>query len=162
MGQAEGRLRGCIRVGGSPRGAGGCTAVVDIADSLIARGIRAHESRGDLRAGRRWFEAAYREAERTGDAPNMARAVLGLGGVWVHEYRTAAEAGLMQARLAHVLSLIDQKSALGLRLRARMAGESDYRNGEHAAVLAILDEARSSPDPAARAEALTFAHHCLL
>jgi len=135
---------------------------VDEVDMLIARGVRAQEARGDLREARRWFEVAYQEADRAGDATAMARAVLGLGGVWVHEHRTAAAAGLIQARLEHAMSLVDPMSALGLRLRARFAGESDYRTGGHAAVLAILEEARSSPDPVVRAEALSFAHHCLL
>jgi hypothetical protein len=129
---------------------------------LLEWGTRALEVDGDLLAARRWFESAYREAERSNDADAMARAALGLGGVWVHEHRTAAAAGLMQARLEYVLSLIDPTSTLGLRLRVRLAGEADYRNGQHTEILALLDEARSCPDPVVRAEALSLAHHCLL
>jgi hypothetical protein len=43
-----------------------------------------------------------------------------------------------------------------------MAGENDYRNGEHAAIMAALDEATSAGDPVARATALSLAHHCVL
>lgn len=132
------------------------------AESLIACGIEAQEVRGDLRDGRRWFEAGYQRAERAGDVTSMARAVLGLGGVWVHEHRTAVASGLMRARLENVLGLLDPASALGLRVRARLAGESDYRNGTHDLILTVLAEARKSPDPVVRVDALSFAHHCLL
>jgi len=47
-------------------------------------------------------------------------------------------------------------------LRARLAGEGDYFRGEHAAILAVLDEARAAADPVLLADALSIAHHCLL
>jgi hypothetical protein len=114
------------------------------------------------RPDRSWFEAAYQEGERTGDEIVMAEAVLGLYGPWVQGFRTAAARGMIEGRLHHVLSLVDIKSAIGLRLRARAAAESDYRLGEHAEILAVLDDARSSDDPLVRMEALSLAHHCLL
>jgi hypothetical protein len=117
---------------------------------------------GDGHSDRCWFEAAYSDGERTGDEIVMAEAVLGLYGPWVHAYRTATARGMMDARLQHVLSLVDAKSTLGLRLRARAAAESDYRLGEHAEILAVVDEARSGDDPLVRMEALSLAHHCLL
>src|SRR5258705_6113673 len=83
------------RVRGSAGGSRGGTAAVEDAVALIDRGTRAQEVEGDLRAGREWFEAAYQEAERTGHPELMARAVLGSGGIWLHEHRTAAAAGLM-------------------------------------------------------------------
>jgi hypothetical protein len=61
-----------------------------------------------------------------------------------------------------VLSLLDPRSSLGLRIRARLAGEADYFRGEHAAILAVLSEARAAGDAAPLAEALSIAHHCLL
>ncbi len=132
------------------------------AGTSLAQGARAVVVDGDLRAGRRWFEKAYRAAEATGDAEKTAAAALGFGGLWVREHRTVASSALLQSRLRHALTLLDPKSPLALRLRIRLAGENDYRNGEHAAVLALLDEARSAADPMARAEALNLAHHCLL
>lgn len=130
--------------------------------SALARGERALFHDGDLQSSRRWFDAAYGAGERDGDAEAMALAALGLGGLWVHEHRTVAGAASVQARQRHALSLIDPGSTLALRLRARSAGEVDYRSGEHAAVLAVLDEARSTGDPVATAEALSLAHHCVL
>jgi hypothetical protein len=132
------------------------------AESLLASGVRALVADGDLRAAREWFESAYRLAEQAADVAAMAVAVLGLGGLWVHEQRTIAGSVLMRTRLRHVLSLVTPDSSLALRLRARLAGEADYRAGEHAAILAVLDEARRGPDPMARVEALSLAHHCLL
>src|SRR5690242_6318275 len=116
----------------------------------------------DPRAGRSWFEAAYIEGEQTGDIEVMAEAVLGLCGPWVHGHRTAAGSRVIDARLRHVRSLVDPTSTLGLRLRIRAAAESDYRRGEHAAVMEALVLARASRDALVRMEALSLAHHCLL
>jgi hypothetical protein len=69
---------------------------------------------------------------------------------------------LFEERLAHVLSRLDARDPLALRIRARLAGEDDYVRGEHAAILAVLGEARAAADPVALAEALSIAHHCLL
>ncbi|GAA3816209.1 hypothetical protein GCM10022226_41170 [Sphaerisporangium flaviroseum] len=137
-------------------------ATQDDLDSSILEGERALFADGDLNAGRRWLDAAYREAERRGDAEAMARAALGLGGVWVHEHRTTAEAATVRMRQRHALPLIHPRSSLALRLRARLAGEEDYSTGGHAAILAIVAEARRACDPVALAEALSLAHHCVL
>lgn len=131
-------------------------------ETLLAAATRALVVEGDLRTGRQRFDAAYRIAESTGDAEAMAVAAVGFGGLWVHEHRTVAGSALLRSRLRHALSLLAPDSPLALRLRVRLAGETDYRAGEHAAVLALLDEARLSADPVARAEALSLAHHCVL
>lgn len=113
-------------------------------------------------SGRQRSERAYRLAEQAGEPVGMGVAALGLNGFWVHECRTAVGSALLQARLEHALSLVEPQSSLALRLRIRLAGETDYRTGEHDAILASLDEARSLPDPVARMEALNLAHQCLL
>jgi hypothetical protein len=139
--------------------------VADPADELQAAltdGTRAHNADGDLQASRHNFELAYGLAERAGDVQAMALAALGLAGLWVHERRTVTGAVLLETRLQHVLSLLDRQSPLALRIRARLAGEGDYSRGEHAAILAVLDEARRAADPVLLAEALSMAHHCLL
>jgi hypothetical protein len=139
--------------------------VPDPADGLAAAlsaGAAAREVEGDLRASRQSFERAYQMAERAGDAQAMALAALGLAGLWVSERRTVTGAVLLQARLEHVLSLLDPHSSLGLRIRARLAGEADYRRGGHEEILAELDAARATADPELLAEALSLAHHCLL
>ncbi|MGW7426077.1 hypothetical protein ACWGJB_39695 [Streptomyces sp. NPDC054813] len=131
-------------------------------ETLLAAATRALVVEGDLQTGRRRFDAAYRIAESTGDAQAMAVAALGFGGLWVHEHRTVAGSALLRSRLRHALSLLAPDSPLALRLRVRLASETDYRAGEHAAILALLDEVRLTADPVARAEALSLAHHCVL
>ena len=61
-------------------------------------------------------------------------AALGLAGLWVYERRTVTGAVQLEARLQHVLSLLDARSPLALRIRTRLAGEADYFRGEHAAI----------------------------
>jgi hypothetical protein len=148
--------------------------------AALADGARAQHEAGDLEAGRNSFERAYRLAEQAGDAESMALAALGLAGLWVAERRTVTSTVLLEARLQHVLTLLDPRSALALRVRTRLAGEADYARGTHAAVLAALDEVRAQQAEAAGAplagaagaagggdagllaEALRIAHHCLL
>src|SRR5439155_7253960 len=129
-------------------------------EALLACGEAARVV-GDLGAGQQWFEMAYGEAERAGNVPAMAEAVLGLGGLWVHEQRAAAGSVLL-ARLRRMVALTDPRSSTGRRLRVRLASETDYRGGGYATILAALDEARRAEDPPARALALHLAHHCLL
>jgi tetratricopeptide (TPR) repeat protein len=135
---------------------------VEDAESLLAAGVCAQEAEGDLIAGRSWFDAAYRVARDSGDTQVMAKAALGFAGLWVQEHRSAAASGLVRARLRESLRLIDPTCSVALRLRVRLAAECDYRAGRYFAVLAVLDEARLSPDPVVRAEALSLAHNCLL
>ncbi len=128
----------------------------------LADGARAQDADGDLQASRRHFERAYRLAEQAGDVRSRALAALGLAGLWVGERRTVTSSVLLEARLQHVLAPLDGHSSLGLRIRARLAGEADYLRGEHAAILAVLHEIRAAADPVPLAEALSLAHHCLL
>ncbi|WP_433257738.1 hypothetical protein ACQPYK_21370 [Streptosporangium sp. CA-135522] len=60
------------------------------------------------------------------------------------------------------MSLIDPRSSLALRLRARLAAEEDYRTGEHEEILAMVSEARHAGDTVALVETLRMAHHCVL
>jgi hypothetical protein len=139
--------------------------VTDRADELevaLAAGDRALNADGDLQASRQSFERAYQLAEQAGDIEAMAAAVLGLAGLWVSERRTVTGAVMLEARLQHVLSLLNGHSSLALRIRARLAGEADYLRGEHARILDVLAEIRAAADPVALAEALSLAHHCLL
>ncbi|MFB4302461.1 hypothetical protein [Actinomadura sp. NTSP31] len=128
----------------------------------LAAGERALAEEGDLRTSRMWFDAAYREAEHWGDGEAMARAALGLGGLWVHEHRTVADAATVRTRQRTALAAIDPGSPAAVRLRARLAAEADYLAGGHAAVLDLLAEARRTGDPVARADALSLTHHCVL
>ncbi|MGH3393643.1 MAG: hypothetical protein ACRDPO_03035, partial [Streptosporangiaceae bacterium] len=134
----------------------------DELSACLADGERALADSGDLRASRDSFDRAYQLAELAGEPEAMARAVLGLAGLWVSERRTVAGAAMLETRLEHVLSLLGGKSSLALRIRARLAAEADYRQGTYAATLTMLAEARAAEDPVALAEALSLAHHCLL
>jgi hypothetical protein len=144
------------------------TDVVALADrrrvvgSMLAAGARALDVDGDLRAGRRWFESAYQVAERAGDTAAMTASALGLGGLRVHEHRTGAVAAVLELRLRRLLSLVESGSPVGLRIRARLAAEADYRAGESGTILEVLAAAGPGTDAVVRAEALSLAHHCLL
>ncbi|GGS57158.1 hypothetical protein GCM10010156_14830 [Planobispora rosea] len=133
----------------------------DVESSLTAA-ERALYAEGDLHTARWWFDLAYSAAEQLGDGPAMARAALGLGGVWVHEHRTAAEAATVRARQRRALAAVAPDTPLAVRLRVRLCAEEDYRRGTHGTVLRALAEARSSGDAVATAEALSLAHHCLM
>ncbi|MFJ9786508.1 BTAD domain-containing putative transcriptional regulator [Amycolatopsis sp. NPDC101161] len=133
-----------------------------VPDDALAAGEHALLEDGDLRTSREHFETAYRRAEQAGDADALARAVLGLGGVWVHEHRTAAASELLLARLRYALEEVDPASLLALRLRTRLAGEEDYQGVTHDRILAAVEQTRRTGDPVAHAEALSLAHHCLL
>src|SRR3954470_7332205 len=100
-------------------------------EELLARGESALACDGDLHAARRHFEEAYQVAERLADGRGMALAALGVGGIWVHEQRTVTGLTLLQSRLRQALSYVDSRSPLGLRLRARLTAESDYRHRGH-------------------------------
>jgi hypothetical protein len=136
----------------------------DELQSALAGGDRALQTDGDLHASRRNFERAYQLAVAAGDVRAMALAALGLAGLWVSERRTVSGAAQLEARLQQVLSLLKPSTALALRVRARLAAEADYRHGEHGAIMAVLGEIRTGPDPdpVLMAEALSLAHHCLL
>lgn len=137
-------------------------SAVTAPDDALAAGEHALLEDGDLRTSRGHFETAYRRAEQAGDADALARAALGLGGVWVHEHRTAAASELLLTRLRHALAEVDPASALARRLRTRLAGEEDYQAVTHDRILAAVGETREAGDPVAHAEALSLAHHCLL
>ncbi|GAA4922501.1 hypothetical protein HD597_009157 [Nonomuraea thailandensis] len=128
----------------------------------ILAGERALSVDGDLRAARYWFDAAYQDAELSGDPELLARAALGLSGVWVHEHRTCADWERVRTRQRHALRLLDPRTTLALRLRARQAAEEDYRAGTHDTILRLLSVARGAGDPVALAETLSLAHNCLL
>jgi hypothetical protein len=117
----------------------------DELQSALSSGDRALYTDGDLRASRHHFERAYQLAVAASDVHAMALAALGLAGLWVSERRTVSGAAQMEARLQHVLSLLKADTPVALRVRTRLAAEADYCHGEHAAILAVLDEIRAAP-----------------
>jgi hypothetical protein len=151
-----------ISPGGTTRVQRPRSEIADELQTALEAGLSAQGVAGDLAASRRSFERAYQLAEQAGQVQPMAQAAVGLAGLWVREHRTLTGAVRLEARLQHVLSLLDPRSSLGLRIRARLAGEADYFRGEHAAILAVLSEARAAGDATPLAEAMSIAHHCLL
>ncbi len=130
--------------------------------ALVGHGMRALHDRGDLRTARHWFELACRAADRSGDGAALAEAAIGLGGIWVHEHRRAGPQAQVLSWQRRALPLTADDSQLRLQLRARLAAESDYRDGGHGEVLAVLQQARDRGDPQTLANVLNLAHHCLL
>lgn len=119
---------------------------------------------GRLVSARTAFALATEAAELTGGPVLLARAVLGLGGVWVHEHRNATvrERVLAQQRAA-LRMLPAEERALRCRLAVRLAAEAVYEGGApEEDVLQALDQTRAIGDDHALAEALSLTHHALL
>jgi len=141
------------------------SAAPEPADSLAAalqHGKAALLERGDLATARGHFQAAARSALALGDIDCLGRAALGLGGLWVHEHRTAIEGSRVTAWQRRALEELAPGSQLAARLNLRLIAESDYARGRSTQVLAALDAARCGGDPVVLADALSLAHHCLL
>lgn len=118
---------------------------------------------GRLAEARPLFQHAARVAEREGDPVALARAALGLGGVWVSEHRLADDAERMLALQRRALEALPaSEDVLRTRLRVRLAAEEVYRGGTVSAVLEGLEAARRTGDSHALAEALSLTHHALL
>jgi hypothetical protein len=118
---------------------------------------------GQLAEARPLFHRAARLAEAEGDSVILARAALGLGGVWVREHRFTEEAervGALQRRA--LAALPDDASVLRTRLVVRLAAENAYRGGPVTPVVEGVAAARQTGDARALAEALSLCHHALL
>src|SRR5712691_9472494 len=118
---------------------------------------------GHLAEARPLFHRAAHVAEAAGDAVALARAALGLGGVWVREHRLLAEAERVAALQRRALDgLPPEATVLRTRLTIRLAAEEAYRNGPLQPVLEGVDAARCTGDARTLAEALSLCHHALL
>jgi hypothetical protein len=122
-------------------------------------GLRCAGRLADARA-RCW--SAAEDAEARDDVEGVARAALGLGGIWVHEHRSTLEQAHVEALQRGALARLDPDDPLARRLRMRIAAEHAYLDGALAPVMTELDEARRAGDPVLLAEALSLTHHCLL
>ena len=95
---------------------GSVSSVTSVMPHGIARcltlGERSLLEHGDLGASRSWFDAGYAAAEAAGQASEMAQAALGLGGLWVHEHRTAAAAAAVECRQRQALAMLDPVTPL--------------------------------------------------
>jgi len=135
---------------------------IDDIGAVLEQATTALYDRGDLQDGRRLFAGAAELARSGGNAEPLALAAVGLGGLRVHEHRSSTSSALLRVTLTEALAGVDVESALGLRLRARLAAEADYRAGRHDNVLEVVAAARRLGDPLAIVDAANVAHHCLL
>jgi len=129
---------------------------------LLRQGAQALWEVGDLHIAQSCFESAYRRAERESDPQGMAEAAVGLTGLGVYDYHSYVQATVVRDRVRRAAAAVVPDSPLGLRLRARLAAESDFRRGEHGRILALAERALPADDPIPAAEALNLVHHCLL
>jgi len=118
---------------------------------------------GRLGDARGLFDEAATAAARERDPVALARAAVGLGGVWVNEHRGRLDwervVGLQRRALD---GLPEGETGLRLRLRVRLAVEDVYRGGPVGPALDALAEARGHGDGRVLAEALSLCHHALL
>jgi hypothetical protein len=117
---------------------------------------------GRLSDARTRFAVALEASREAEDDELFARSALGLGGVWVHEHRSAVERAHIAAVQRQALAMLDDESPLAVRLQARIAAEESYLSGDPSAVFEAVRMARKIDDSVALAEALSLAHHCLL
>ena len=118
---------------------------------------------GRLAEARPLLHRAAHVAEAEDDTIALARAALGLGGVWVREHRLLAEAERVTALQRHALAVLPpDASVLRARLTIRLAAEEAYRSGPLLPVLEGVDAARHTGDARTLAEALSLCHHALL
>jgi AAA ATPase domain len=118
---------------------------------------------GRLADARPLFWRAARLADTEGDAPSLARAAVGLGGVWVREHRMTDDSARVEALQHRALAALPPDAdVLRVRLAARLAVERAFRGGPVEPVRSAVDEARRVGDPHALAEALSLYHHALL
>lgn len=129
--------------------------LVERAEALLACGKLI-----DARAG---FEVATEAAEQARDPMLVARGVLGLGGVWVHEHRDATVRRRVLARQRAALrNLPARERSLRCRLAVRLAAEAVYEGKPVQNVLNALAHTRSAGDQRALAESLSLTHHAIL
>jgi hypothetical protein len=118
---------------------------------------------GLLTDARGLYERTATAADAETDPMTLARAAIGIGGVWVNEHRNRLEwervIGLQRRALA---GLSDTEPVLRQRLVTRLAVEDVYRGGPIGPALAALSDTRRLGDGLALAEALSLCHHALL
>ena len=131
--------------------------------ALVVEWAEAVLACGHLAEARPLFHRAACLAEAEGNPVTLARAALGLGGVWVREHRLTEEAeriGALQRRA--LAALPPTATVLRTRLTVRLAAENVYRGGPLTPVIEGIAAARRTGDDRTLAEALSLYHHALL
>jgi hypothetical protein len=117
---------------------------------------------GQLAQARPLFERAAGLAESEKDSLSLARAALGLGGMWLREHRftdeTARVSSLQRRALATLPAHAD---VLRARLLARLAAEEAYLGAPIHRAEEAVEAVRRTGDAHALAEALSLYHHII-
>jgi tetratricopeptide (TPR) repeat protein len=131
---------------------------------LLFELAQAELASGRLSAARVVFGRVIEVAEAEGDSVRYAEAAIGLGGIWVYEYRSSEEIAGFHATLRRALNgLGGGRPDLRARLTVRLAAEAVYgRAGTVDAVRRAVEEVRAVGDQHAFAEALSLLHHTML
>ena len=134
---------------------------LDVPAALLLDVARTELVAGNLLAARRWFRRA---ADRADVPIELATAAVGLGGIWVHEHRSATDNAAFLALLERaVVALGDDRADLAVRMRVRLACERVYVGvGSADDVSDACRAARDNGDRVALAEALSLRHHTML
>lgn len=117
--------------------------------------------RGFLARARSAFTAEVDSAREAGDADTLARAALGLSGLWVHDHRTLLDRVRVAELQQGALDGLASDSELAHRLRLRLEAEALYGTGTAEAVEDMVARAREH-EPTVLADALHLAYFCLL
>ena len=118
---------------------------------------------GRLAAARETFDRCVAAAQSAGDPLALARAALGLGGVWLNEDRGQAErARMLRLVSAALAELPPDEAGLRARLQCRLAAEGVYDGQPVTPVHDALRAARQVGDPRVLTEVLSLCHHALL
>ncbi len=132
---------------------------------LVVEWAQAAERRGHMDATRRRFDLAVARADAEGERALFAEAVLGRGGIWVDENRTALERSRMQGMYRQALDELPEDvpayTVLRERLTTRLAAEEAGNGGPLPPLTAALADATRRGDPRALTEALSLTHHAL-
>ena len=117
---------------------------------------------GRLGEARPLFERAAKVAESERDPLCLARAALGLAGMWLHEHRRSADsARVASLQRRAVAALPPDAEVLRARLMARLAAEAVYGGAPIALMQTALETALRTRDARARTEALSLYYQVL-
>lgn len=119
---------------------------------------------GRLSAARDRYDDAVTAALAEGDPVAVAEAAAGLGALWVNTVRSpVAQRRVLRTQRTALAQLPEGHESLRLRLRARIAGEAMYWEGDDARELIdVVNDVRRFDDPATVLEVFSVAHDPLL
>jgi tetratricopeptide (TPR) repeat protein len=153
---AEWAARACVLASRLSSPAVEATALLTHANAVLAC--------GRLSDARELFSRAVQPAEAASNPRLLARAALGLGGVWVEEQRDELSRRRMLNLCRRALAALPpDEGMLAARLGVRLAAEAAYDGTATVNDVAVaVEHVRQRGDPSATAEALSLYHHTLL